>query len=535
MIAADGGVLLQSEPRSTGGRGETTVSTALWLFCGLATLVGIVTAFHFFAVRGSLWEDELIALTHTQQPLFSFFVEILRNDIHPPLYFLQLMGWMALGPSSDGWALANSLAWAGVGLATIFFVADRCHGRRAAWIALALFAVLPNFAWSAGTLRMYAALPAWIVFAYFANRRWFETRDWRWLTVVGVVEILVAWTHAVEFFFIAFVVLGALLEAAAAGRVRLPTLRFRQSVRMWLIVQIVFGFCVLPLAASALVRGSDAAAPDSTWAMLTVGGALVAGWKTSGILWLRAIATVMFAVLVVIAVVERDSRWRTLGIPVFALVVALVIGLGAKPIFKQPVFAANLMPFVVLGAAAAASRSTIARGLVVVIVLVLAVGAWPLASRQAQPEGYAAAARSVRDRAVAGDVVVVPNVSVFWGIARYAVGPDWGRPLAIMPAPNAEWSRLNERIARTLGPDAPRRLGLVPDRDFVEANGVRYVLGSDAVEATRTAPHVWVVTRDRYRVDLKLDPALHPSEAVAPETFGDGELVVARLDRGVAP
>ena len=54
-----------------------------------------------------------------------------------------------------------------------------------------------------------------------------------------------------------------------------------------MIVQVAVGLCVLPLAASALLRGSDAAAPDSAGAMLTVGGALVAGWKTSGIGWLR--------------------------------------------------------------------------------------------------------------------------------------------------------------------------------------------------------------------------------------------------------
>ena len=523
-------------PRAAGGAERIDgLSTPLRLLCLAAIAIGVAAGLYFYLHRGSLWEDEIIALTHANQPLPLFFIELLRNDIHPPLYFLQLDGWMALGGSGDRWALANSLAWAVVSLVAMFTIARSLHGARAAWIATALFAVLPNFVWSAGTLRMYAGLPACVLFVYYANRQWFESRDGRWLAACLVVEVLVAYLHAVEFFFVAFIVFGALAEAASTGRLRMPSMRFRHSVRMWLIFQVLFGVCVLPLAASALVRGSDAAAPDTALAMLAAGGMLVAGWKTSSILWVRMAGLVIFLLLTGAALSDRGSRWRTLGIPIAALVVALAIAVLFKPIFKQPVFAANLLPFVVLGAAAAASRTMSARVPVVACIVALAIAAFPLALRQAQPEGYAAAARAVRDRVVAGDVVVVPNVSVFWGIARYAVGPDWGRPLAIMPAPNAEWARLNDRIARSLGADAPARLGLVPDRDYVERDGVRYILGSDVAAATKDAPHVWLVTRERYQVDVKLDPALKASEVVAPETFGDGELSVRRYDRPGAP
>lgn len=512
-----------------------TMSTTLWAICGIAIVVGIAAALRFYLLRGSLWEDELIAITHANQPLPLFFIEVLRNDIHPPLYFLQLAGWQALGTHSDAWVLANSLAWAAVSLVTMFFVARRLHGVRAAWIATALFAVLPNFVWSAGTLRMYAALPACVLFAYYANRRWFDTRSPFWLGTAVIADVLLAYIHAVEFFFVAFIVFGALVEAGAAGRLQLPSVRFVRSMRMWLIAQIVFGCCVLPLAASALVRGSDASAPGSTIAMLTVVGGLVAGWKTSGLPWVCMAGFVIFVLLVGAGLSARASRWRTLAIPIAALAVAMVIAIVVKPIFKQPVFAANLLPFIVLGAAAAAGRSRPALAVVASCIVVLAVAAFPLAARQAQAEAYAAAARSVYDRAVPGDVVVVPNVSVFWGIARYAIGPQWGRPLEIMPPPNEQWARLNERIARSLGPDAPKELGLVPASDFVDSQGVRYVLGDDAVALTANARHVWVVTRDRYQVDVKVDPRLRPSEVVPTDTFGDGELVVRRLDRNDVP
>ena len=503
--------------------------------CVIAIAVGIAASLGYFLHRGSLWEDELIAITHENQPLPLFFIEVLRNDIHPPLYFLQLDAWLALGPATDRWALGNSLLWAAIGLATMFHVARTLHGVRAAWVATALLAVLPSFIWSAATLRMYAALPACVLFVYYANRRWFDTRSGSWLAVAFVAELLTAYLHAVEFYFVAFILLGALTEAMAAGKMRIPSLRFTRSVRMWLVVQVLFGVCVLPLAASALLRGSDAAAPGSAAALLTVGGSLIAGWKASGLLWARVFGTVIFVTLLAIALIERTGRWRTLSIPVAALLVATVIGLAFKPIYKQPVFAANLLPFVVLGAAAAAARTRFALVLALTAVVALAAAAFPLAARQAQPEAYAAAARSVRDGVAAGDVVVVPNVSVFWGIARYAIGPSWGRPLEVLPPPNEEWSRLFGRIASMLGPDAPRRLGLVPDRNFVEHDGVRYVLGTDVAAATRDARHVWLVTRDRYEVDVRLDPRFRPSEVVAPGSFGDGELLVRRYDRVDAP
>ena len=512
-----------------------SVSRGLLLFCIVAIIVGAAAALSFYLHRGSLWEDEIIAITHANQPLPLFFIQLLRNDIHPPLYFLQLDAWLALGDGSDRWALTNSLVWAAISLGVMFTVTRALHGPSSAWIATALFAVLPNFAWSAGTLRMYAALPACVLFAYYANRRWFDTRSRRWLATALVVEVVTAYLHAVEFYFIAFVVVGALAEAASTGRLRVPSLHFVRSVRMWLIAQIVFGLCVLPLAASALVRGSDAAAPDSIGVMLTTGGSLIAGWKTSGLPWARTGGSLVFLVLIWAGIAERSSRWRTLIIPIGAIVVALIVAALLKPIYKQPVFAANLLPFVVLGAAAAAGRSRKALGFVVVCIVALACAAFPLRSRQAQPEAYAAAAAMVHDNALPGDVVIVPNVSVYWGIARYAIGPRWGRPLSVMPPLNPEWLRLNDRLAKTFGADTPKHLGLVPDGDIVDSHGVRYVIGTAAAADTHDAPHVWTVTRERYQVDLALGPGWKVSDAFAPGSFGDGELEVRRYDRVDAP
>jgi mannosyltransferase len=511
-----------AEPRGS-SRGLSSTSRVAKVLLAMVIAIGAIAALTVFFARGSLWEDEIIAITHTNQALPLFFMETSRNDMHPPLYFLQLDGWLALRTNTDHWALANSLAWAALSLAAMFFVARRVHGVRAAWIATALFAVMPSLIWSASTLRMYAALPGLALLAYFVNRRWFETRRNAWLVACIVAEVALAYMHAVEFFFVAFFVAGALAESWTRGDRWVPPFR-------WILVQALFVVAILPLAGSALFRESDASAPGTLYDLLLAGGAVVAGWKTSSIPALRLGGAVVFAVLAIAGIANRDSRARTLVIPIGAIVVAGLLGMFLKPIFKQPVFAANLIPFLVLGAAAAAARARPAAIGVGLCMAVLAVGALPVASLQRQGEAYEPAARDVQALARPGDVVVVPSVSVYWGIARYAIGPAWGQPLAIMPALNPSWSRLVGRIRERIGPEATSRLGLVPVTNEVDHAGIAYVIGSDASAATANAAHVWVVTRDRYTSDVDLDSHFAPSREFAPRSYGD-ELKVARFDR----
>ncbi len=70
----------------------------------------------------------------------------------------------------------------------------------------------------------------------------------------------------------------------------------------------------------------------------------------------------------------------------------------------------------------------------------------------------------------------------------------------------------------------------MPSRQSIESNGVRYVIGDDALEATRDAARVWTVTRDRYTAVPRIDPAFAPSPSVAPRTFSD-ELTVRLYEK----
>jgi hypothetical protein len=200
---------------------------------------------------------------------------------------------------------------------------------------------------------------------------------------------------------------------------------------------------------------------------------------------------------------ERRSRIRTLVAVIATLVVAIAISLLAKPMIKVPVFASNLVPFLVLGAGAgiATHGGRVWRAGAMACMLALAVAAVPLLHYQMTPDRYGETGRLVRQLAQPGDVVVVPNVSVYWGVMRYAVGEHWGKPLEILPLePNAQWNGLFHK----LGPGLTGTLGLRPVSDQVVSNHVAYVIGDDARRATANAQRVWVVQRNGYRVDVQL-------------------------------
>ena len=107
---------------------------------------------------------------------------------------------------------------------------------------------------------------------------------------------------------------------------------------------------MLPLMGSAVVRGSDAGAPSSGLAILLEPGALVAGWGPSSILSLRIAGLFLVCVRAGLAMKEPASRLRTLIVPIGALGLAIAVSMLAKPMLKVPVFAANLLPFLALGA-----------------------------------------------------------------------------------------------------------------------------------------------------------------------------------------
>jgi mannosyltransferase len=477
-------------------------NTEQWLCVLLIGFACLVTLLWWHG-RTSLWEDEIIAITHSNQPLPLFFMEVLRNDIHPPLYFLQLKLWHDIGLTSDAAVLFNSVFCAFVSLAVLFGITRKVYGTKAACYAAALYALLPIFAYSGANLRMYGLVPACVLLVWYANRQWFLLRERKWLACMIVLEAASSYLHAIEFFFVGFIAIGACIECLYHARQQgAAGAKPGAGLGGWILAQIVVLALIVPLMGSAVIRGSEATAPSTVLMSLTEPGALVAGWGPASIMPLRLAGLAIFVFLAAAAMLERRSRVRTLMIPIATLAVAIAVSMLAKPMIKVPVFASNLLPFIALGAGAgiALHGGRWWRGAAFACMAVLAVAALPLMRYQTTPDTYGETGRQILQSAQPGDVVVVPNVSVYWGVMRYAVGENWGRPLSVMPPANAQW----EGVFRKLGPEKTALLGLRPASDHVVSHGVTYLLGEDARRLTAGANRVWVVQRDGYKVDVQL-------------------------------
>lgn len=477
-----------------------------WL-CGLALAIGLIGALAFWSARGSLWEDEIIAITHGLQSLGSFQSEMLRNDIHPFSWFLVLKGWSALAPASDRWALGSSLLFAALSAWAVYRVALRHGGASAALWGVALYCVQPTFAWEAGTLRMYSFVPLLAVCSWAMGRQLLREGSWRRGALLVLVQLLLAYSHAIEFLFVGLIALNTLwLEWEHTG----GAARWR-----WLRWQALTLVCMLPLPLSALARGTEPLMGSDWYAVLHYPAAIVAGWPLENDRGFLIAGGLVFLAMAALALPGRDSRRLMLGVPVLGLAAALVIGLFGKPLFKSPVFAANLLPFLAIAAGQGAARLTApaAKSGAAVLLLFLAVATIPWSQRQLPGENYASAGRTIALFARPGDVVVVPNVSVYWGVMRYAADAQWGRPLEILPADNAAWQALK----RKLGPEWTRRLSLEQRSDRVVIKGITYIVGEPRDVAAPAGGSVWLVQRARYASALELTA---PARRLQTQWFG---------------
>lgn len=491
--------------------------------CTLAIGFGCLIMLLWWYTRTSFWEDEIIALTHGLQPLPLFFIETLRNDIHPPLYFLQLKFWHDIGFTSDAALLFNSVACSLFSLAVLFSIARKVYGSTTAYYATAIYALLPIFAYGGGNLRMYGLVPGCVLLVWYANRTWFATRERKWLVWAIVFEAFTSYLHAIEFFFVGFIALAACVESlyCRGTQTTLQSASGKTGVRDWIVVQCFVLILIAPLMASGMVRGSEATAPSSLFDLITEPGALIAGWAAASILWLRLAGLAIFLFLVLAAMLERRSRVRTLIAVIATLAVAIAVSLIAKPMIKIPVFSSSLLPFLALGAGAGiAVANRWWRAGVFTCMLALALAALPLMRYQMTPDAYGEMGRMVRQLVKPGDIVVVPNVSIYWGVMRYAVKENWGQPLSILPLEaNAQWNG----IFNKLGPALTSTLGLRPASDNVMSNGVAYVIGEDARRLTARAQRVWVVQRNNYRIDVQLGaPFVRESIAGPPSIVRPG-------------
>jgi mannosyltransferase len=465
-------------------------SKALWVLSIVAICVG--TAIRLIVtLNQGFWEDEIIAVTHAVQPLPHFFVNIARNDVHPPLYFLQLHFW-ALVSHADLWFMANSVALGLLAMASLWIVLRRAGDNTLAWTATAFLAVLPAGLWMSQEVRPYAWLSILFIWAYaFAVKSFSQPQtNFRSYIILTLLCLAIIYSHAIGFYAVLFNGLfgfGLLIGRNASPREFLACIR-------------IYGLAAaasVPVMVTNLLH--DANLPDATGALayLSWCSAIITASETNGWIWwggLLAYLGVAGAGLVVVR-----TRLMTACLLIAPVLVAVGLTMMLKPIFKPNFFATMIVPFlaIVLAQLCLATNAQVRKLTVAGCLtgfLVLSVAGWYGKTRSTD---FLPAATYLKDRMAPGDVVYVPQASMFWGMAWYLAGPDWGSPLEVANPPSPQWQRVYAR----LGPKLVDLLHLMPATQALSLpTGVTLLTGNASVPAAENAKRLWLVTYPR--VDL---------------------------------
>jgi mannosyltransferase len=504
---------------------------------GLGFILLVALALRLWGLgKESLWLDEIIAATHAMQPLWRLPAEVIRRDMHPPIYFAQLAVWGWFG-DSDYALLLNSVFWGVATVAVVGFAGWRLFGPAAGLIAALITAVAPGAIAASQTLRMYPFMSCVIVLVAYLYTTRIEAvakrLDWRQLWPPALLQLLLIYTHAVGFFHVFFLGLYALILCLLLRGARADLARL-------LVVHVALGVVSLPVIVSSLVRSSASGVIEDAGELLRAAtGILFTAFDRSGEVQ-QAFTLAVLILAGVLALLPGQRRRPIFWILVCApLLMNVAISLAFKPMFKTWLFA-YIVPMLALclgaGLAEVARKYVgVASRLILwaVCTVLLGVLLWSwrgYSEASLKPNDFRGAAEMLARRAAEGDAIFAPDdAATFWAMARYLVGPRWGSPLDIQSSsPSDRWGSMKAWLPESVG----RYLGLYGNTNLVMYGKIPIIVGYGRDDGATAARHdrIWVVTYDRSRGRHQV-PGFPPPTHRPVETIRFKGLTVERLER----
>ncbi|MDP1889545.1 MAG: glycosyltransferase family 39 protein [Gemmatimonadaceae bacterium] len=268
-----------------------------WALPAIATLVlGIFRLPEL--TRSSLWYDELFSMGVAGLPAAEALRRVVADHTNPPLFYVLLKGWMAIGGDSDHWVrlLPCVLAML-LGAALVWLAREARVDARAGMLAVALAAASPLSVDLANEVRGYSllALLACLSLAATLHDRTRRTRET--FALMTMINIALVHTH-----YFGWLTIGAECVAAAYAWPRPHLWRVLRSAGLTLIAFVPWAAAVAahalsnpaPLRNVAWITSPDAAAP--LWLLRDLTGR--SGIASVDMVWVGfvVIALVMLAV-----------------------------------------------------------------------------------------------------------------------------------------------------------------------------------------------------------------------------------------------
>ncbi|MBX3610154.1 MAG: hypothetical protein KF871_09675 [Hydrogenophaga sp.] len=439
---------------------------------GLAVVLAVATALRWQATQSDgLWMDEIFGASYVNLNPWEVVVAVLRFDIHPPGYYLQLKAWSVLG-RSDQWLLLNSVAWSLGSVVAVYLGVSRRADRIAGLLAAACVALLGSEIFFASELRMYAMLSCMALVLWQVVDAWLDKGGKALCLWVLSLLLVLSLLHSV-----AFLAIGSVLAFAwLTWWQRRPSV---VSLRAMVCLTVAAGLLLMPWLANAFVRSvSHTAVPSAQVMAGTVGGWWLGYFP--GVTPLQLSVAALVSLVVILALMlsgTRQVRALVLCFVVAPLVLVAAVSMLVRPIWldRTLAYAAVFLPVALalqwhawsgggsrqwgVGLLVLAMQGTVLFGFIH-----LAEGLQT--SRKMQ---FREAAAYIAEHNPSRLPVYVPSNVRFWAMARYLQGPAWGSLLAIQDPVRADDSDTWRRVYARLGSDLLDRLHLVPSARTVES------------------------------------------------------------------
>ena len=257
-------------------------------------LIALATAARLWTLGDkNIWLDEAASWTEATSPLQRMFGSV-AGDVHPPLYYLMLKGWVAIAGDSAIAMRTPSVIFGVVVILLSWQLAGRWLTEPVRTLTIAWLALSPHLVFFAQEARMYAPATAAVLVAALGYRRWVES-DFHNRTALATVTVAMIAALYLHYFTVLFLV---------ALWVHLLLIGNRRPWGDWLLAHAAMTLAYLP------------------WI------AVLAGQLHRGQPWRQSLTLIQYPAQVFVLLAEFAAgfhlRW-TVVIAIAFLVIAIVI------------------------------------------------------------------------------------------------------------------------------------------------------------------------------------------------------------------
>jgi uncharacterized membrane protein len=205
------------------------------LLWALIFLLGLLVRISHLGAM-SVWSDEAFGYQFASRPIGNM-LPLLKNDVHPPLYFLLLHMWLYFG-SSAVWLRSLSVVFGMLVLIIGYLIGKRFFGTYVGLLLMFFMAISPMEVHYSQEMRMYSLLAFLTGIMIYAALLYIQTLARRHMALFVASAALCLYTHYYSLFLIGGLLLYSMIELL--GRGLKPETALRKVLTCLLLIVLLY-------------------------------------------------------------------------------------------------------------------------------------------------------------------------------------------------------------------------------------------------------------------------------------------------------